>query len=94
MDAVVIKQCQLCEFKAPSLKYLLKHIQQAHSHRPGFSIKCSLGGCPKLLRTFEVFRNHVYALHGERELVVCDSETTYPEDIEDPSAKEVYEDIS
>ena len=96
----MIKQCQLCEFKAPSLKYLLKHIRQAHSHRPGFSIKCSLGGCLKLFRTFKVFRNHVYTLHGEHKPVVCDSqstETTDPEDIEDPSTtadEEVYEDIS
>lgn len=69
MDAMNVKLCQLCSFKAPSLTYLLKHIRQVHAHRPGFQITCGISGCPRIFRTFEVFRNHVYGFHTDVETV-------------------------
>ena len=65
-----LKPCQLCDFIAPSLKYLLKHLRQVHSHQPGFRITCRLSGCQRVFRTFDVYRNHVYAIHKEQESIV------------------------
>ena len=65
-----LKPCQLCDFIAPSLKYLLKHLRQVHSHQPGFQITCRLSGCQRVFRTFDVYRNHVYAIHKEQESIV------------------------
>ena len=62
-----MKKCQICEFVAPNLKFLLKHIRQVHADRPGFHITCLLSGCQRTFRKFEVYRNHVYGHHTESE---------------------------
>ena len=72
MNDSSLKPCQLCTFVAPSLKDLLKHIRQVHSHRPGFRITCHLGGCKRTFTTFEVFRNHVYGFHTEQEAITLE----------------------
>ena len=100
MDPSCIKLCQLCSFKAPNLKYLLKHIRQVHAHKPGFQVVCGLSGCPRRFGNFEVFCNHVYGFHTDHEMVVSQtqsfstreepSEDETPENehgIEQPSAK-------
>lgn len=80
MSCVHVKKCQLCSFEAPDLKYLLKHIRQGHAHKPGFHIRCNLSGCPRVFRTFEVFRNHVYCFHTDHEHTVTPSCEQLPSD--------------
>lgn len=80
-----VKQCQLCVTKAPDLKHLLKHIRQVHAHQPGFKLCCGLSGCPRMFTTFEVFRNHVYAVHTDDEVISIPMPEEHPtEEINDP----------
>ena len=58
-----VKHCTLCSAILPNLTYFLKHIRQAHSHRPGFKIVWGLGGCPRTFESFGNYRNHVYGFH-------------------------------
>ena len=89
-----MKPCQLCGTATPSLKYLLKHIRQVHAHRPGFHIQCCLGGCTRVFRTFEVYRNHVYDYHSDAEPVTA--QTSVPsggsdENMYEPELETEYE---
>ena len=76
MASVSVKPCQLCDFVAPTLTYLLKHIRQVHAHQPGFKITCGLSGCQRTFKSFAVYRNHVYGFHGELESISI--QTTSP----------------
>ena len=69
-----LKPCQLCEFRALSLKDLLKHIRLVHAHRPGFRITCRMSGCQRSFTTFRVFRNHVYDYHNEQQAIILEKE--------------------
>lgn len=89
MNSSYVKKCQLCTVKVPDLKHLLKHIRQVHAHKPGFRICCGLSGCPRLFRTFEVFRNHVYAIHTD-----CEAILTPTSSHEDYTSDSVEGDIS
>ncbi len=60
--------------------YLLKHIRQAHAHRPGFQITCSLSGCQRTFRSFGAYRNHIYDCHTESELTQADYDEETPVD--------------
>ena len=97
MDPSSIKLCQLCSFKAPDLKYLLKHIRQVHAHKPGFQIVCGLSSCPKRFGNFEVFRNHVYDFHTNHETVVPQTSSLSNEEElcnESPENENSYEECS
>lgn len=60
-------ECSLCSAKLLNRAYLLQHIRQAHSHRPGFNIICGFSGCQRTFQTFGNYRNHVYGFHCENE---------------------------
>lgn len=62
---IQVKNCQLCSFVAPNLRYLLQHIRQVHAHQHGFHLVCGLSGCERMFRTFTVYRNHVYDRHSD-----------------------------
>lgn len=79
MECPAAKQCQLCDRKLPSLKYLLKHIREVHANRPSFHLVCSISGCQKIFHNFSVYRNHVYAYHTEAESVVLTPSSEHDE---------------
>ena len=77
-----IKQCQLCSTSFTNLTYLLKHIRQVHSQRPGFRIVCGLSGCQRTFGSFGSYRNHIYGFHHEREPLVINSVPAIEDDMD------------
>lgn len=45
----------------------MKHIKLFHSHQPGFTITCGIGGCQRSFTKFRTFQNHISALHRHQE---------------------------
>ena len=60
-------QCPLCtDFSAPTLKYLLIHINRVHSHDPNFRISCGILGCQAVYRNFRCFKQHLKRKHPDQ----------------------------
>ena len=65
-----------CAHLTKKLVDLLRHIRLLHFGTPGFtSLKCNLDGCQRTFRKFTVFRNHIYQIHSDSQLLQLAPET-------------------
>ena len=62
--------CPCCVHSAKKVVDLFRHIRLLHFGTPGFtSLKCNLEGCQRTFRKFTVFRNHIYQIHSDSQLL-------------------------
>lgn len=59
-----VKQCQLCSLQTSSMSFLLRHLTEVHSNRPGFHLTCGLNNCQRTYHNITTYKHHVYAMHG------------------------------
>ena len=60
MEAYICSYCPCSEqFCAPSQKLLERHIKLAHTHEPGFRIKCSHLSCSRFFTNYRTYQNHL-----------------------------------
>ena len=70
MDQRSCLTCPCCAHSEKKLVDLLRHIRLLHFGTPGFtSLKCNLDGCQRTFRKFTVFRNHIYQIHSDSQLL-------------------------
>ena len=60
-----VKQCQLCNLKTTSMSFLMRHLTEVHSNRPGFRFTCWLNNCQRTYCNITTYKHHVYAVHGQ-----------------------------
>lgn len=71
--------CPCCAHSAKKLVDLLRHIRLLHFGTPGFtSLKCNLDGCQRTFKKFTVFRNHIYQIHSDSQLLQSTTDTHSP----------------
>lgn len=59
-----IKECQLCQLRTSSMSFLLRHLSDVHSNRPGFNFQCGLNGCQRSYHNITTYKHHVYSSHS------------------------------
>ena len=65
-----------CAHLAKKLVDFLRHIRLLHFRTPWFtSLKCNLEGCQRTFRKFTVFRNHIYQIHSDSQLLQPPTDT-------------------
>ena len=68
-----IFRCCMCDVHKFSLSKLVSHVGLLHQHEAGFQVICRLNACQHIIKTFDVYKKHVYRKH--RSLLV-DAATT------------------
>ena len=58
-----VRQCQICHVRCPSLHHFVSHLRLVHSSDKTFSVRCNIGGCVALYKSFSAFSSHVYRNH-------------------------------
>ena len=71
--------CPCCAHSEKKLVDLLRHIRLLHFGTPGFTtLKCNLDGCQRTFRKFTVYRNHIYQIHSDSQLLQPATDTRTP----------------
>lgn len=71
--------CPCCAHSEKKLVDLLRHIRLLHFGTPGFTtLKCNLDGCHRTFKKFTVFRNHIYQIHSDSQLLQPETDTRTP----------------
>ena len=66
-----------CAHSEKKLVDLLRHIHLLHFGTPGFTaLKCNLDGCQRTFKKFTVFRNHIYQIHSDSQLLQPETDTS------------------
>ena len=61
-----VKQCQLCSsLRKTSMSFLLRHLTEVHSSKPGFSFVCGLNKCQRRYQNITTYKHHVYSRHTQ-----------------------------
>ena len=64
----MVVHCWLCyKVAAPTLKGIVKHMGNIHSHESNFFVKCGINSCTRSYTKFYSFKKHLYRKH-RREL--------------------------
>lgn len=62
----LVSKCPLCSsFAAKSFKGVLRHIGTVHAHDPTFTVRCSVGDCPRVYKNYHSYKKHIYKKHRE-----------------------------
>lgn len=69
-----VKKCQFCSLRTASMSFLLRHLSEVHSDKPGFNFCCGLNGCQ---RTYNIntYKHHVYSSHSSAQTNVPGSDS-------------------
>lgn len=72
----LVSKCPLCSsFAAKSFNGVLRHIGAVHAHDPTFTVRCSVGDCPRVYRNYHSYKKHREVLMENTILQSCnDSE--------------------
>ena len=79
-----VAKCPLCSsFAAKSFKGVLRHLGTVHAHDPTFTVRCSVGDCPRVYKNYHSYKKHVYKKHREvlmddATLVSCNDSVSLP----------------
>lgn len=81
--------CNLCNFRAPTLNLYVSHLRSVHAEDSDFYVECGIDGCVNKYEKCSSFISHVYRNHREA-LLVADSRSVSlpPPESDNPNREE------